>query len=215
MSEKELSIFNLEVNFPQSPKKAVDRRTLLKKMRSLIEKERELLPFEGIKFEKNLIAMISKKFYITISSEKPMSVKIVITRPDKNMQKGNDLGNKVLNYVNTILGDFGKGAKVSSAEIFPLVEKVNLARKIIEERKIAKLNELTKKTINPTGLVFNYSADGRDNILMTFHFEKVSVISALSRYTYKSALPWDLLLIEHNELVNSTKIIDKLAEMEM
>lgn len=213
MPKKEETLLSLDITFSKSPKKAVDRRALLKKMRSLIEKERESLPFEDITFEKNLIAMVTKKFFFAISSGKPMSMKIALRKPKKNIEEGNDLGNRVVNYVNTIFGDFGKRAKGFSMEIFPLKERVNLARKIIEERKIAKLNELTRKTMNPVGLMFEYSGDGRENLLISFQFERASGVGAFSRYTYKDSLPWDLLLSEHNVLVNSAKIIDKLAEV--
>jgi len=213
MPKKEETLLSLEITFPKSPEKAVNRRALLKKMRSLIEKERESLPFEDITFEKNLITMVTKKLFSVISFGKPMSITIMLREPEKNIKEAKDLANRVVNYVNTVFEDFGKGAKVFSFEMFPSEERVNLARKIIDERKIVKLNELTKKTLNPVGLMFEYSVDGRDHLLLSFQFERTSGVGAFSRYTYKDALPWDLLLSEHNALANCAKIIDKLAEV--
>lgn len=210
--KKEVSL-NLEISFLKSPKKAGDRRALLKKIRSLIEKERESLPFEDIKFEKNSIVMFAEKVFSAIYSIKPMSMTITLEDPEVNIKEGNDIGNKLVNYVNTVLGDFGKGARAFSFEMFYQEDKTDFVRKVVDEGKIAKFNELAQKTLNPVGLMFEYSVNDRETLLVSFQFKPSRGLGVFSRYTYKDALPWDLLLSEHKALVGGSKIFEKLREV--
>ena len=218
MSAETENRLTVTILFHKTPKKGVERGALFKKLRSLLKQERKSLPFENIEFDgrARVAVLAAKEFYSVISFLKPFTMTLIVTNPLKSIEKTNELANTLVNYMNTVLGEYAKGAEVRTSEFSPWKKgKINLARKLIGERKIAKINESIKKTLDPFGLLFEFSSNGRKNIMVTALLEKRGSVLALSRYTYKNALPWDLLSSEHSNLLDCMRIIDKLSKVEV
>ena len=216
MAKRAETLLILEISFPKSPKKAAQRRELLKKMRSLIEQEGESLPFKDVTSKRNRINLTTEEFLSSVTFTKSLPVMILLKNPAENIEEGNKLGNTLVNYVNTIFGNYAKGAKVSSNEMTPWKKgQFNLARKLIGERKIAKINELIKKTLNPIGILFEYSVEDRTNVVLTVQRGEEIGSLVFSDYTLKNTLPWDLISNEYAALVDCMKIIDKISAVEI
>ena len=204
------------ISLPKTRKtKRNERRKLFKKMKSLVERDKELLLIKDMSFEKNVISLDAEEFSSLISFDKPISVQIGVSRDiEKNKNRVNDLANKLANYIKTILGESAKEARVYATLITPRRKGVNLAKKFIEERRLVKINELTKKTLSPKGIMFEYKSNEHENTVMNLYDEKLTVLLVMSRYEYKDIIPWDFIIEEYNNLKESIEIVGKLAQEE-
>lgn len=207
---------SFHITLPMTRKqKLKERKILLEKIKTLIERDRESLPTKDISYEKKTITLEADEFGCLISFSKPISIHMVVDKGfPKNKNRVNDLANKLVNYFNTVLGKSAKDAKMSASLISPTGKGINLARKVVEETRLAKINELTKKTFNPKGIMFEYTSDKRKNIIMHFYDEKGIFMAILSEFRYKDSIPWDFIQEEYKNLKESIDIIAKLSQKE-
>jgi len=213
MSENEpVYPFRLEITFPNSPKTKKHIKDLLGRISTLLEKEKDSLPFEKTSLEKNILMFSAKDFFSFINFEKPIDITIMLPNIE-NFEGSNVLGNKLLNYVNTVFGDFAKDAKVSIYESRTPDKGESIVKQYMPEEKILKLNELSEKTLKPVGLNFTHSVENRETRIMIIDFEKQAFIVFNSFKVYEGFLPWNLLTIEHNRILKSLEIVEKLWDV--
>jgi len=211
--EKEELILGLHISFPKAPKEREKREALFNKFLSLIEENKESLHVE-IKSDKRKrdVILDSDEFMFVISFGKKIPLAhVFVHEPEKNLDTANEFGNKFINYLNTILGEYAIESHVDSHKTISY-PKIDLSRKIIGEMRIAKINEKVKQTLSPVSVLFEYKINNREFAFATTSTEQ-SVL--LSRIIYKDKLPFDLLQIECNELENPANIIKKLIEEEL
>lgn len=139
----------------------------------------------------------------------------MVHSPEKNIDSANEVGNKVINYMNTLLGEGATETRIFTYKTILYPEKItNLAAKIIGERRITKINEEVKQILSPIGIFFEYRINDRD-----FAFTGISNEGGaellLSRITYKGKMPFDLLRKEHDELAKPADVLKKMNEMEL
>ena len=217
--QKEETFLELEISFPKAPKKAKDKTTLFDKLLSLVEESKESLPVEVKSYKKRRhLILDSEEFRFDIFFGKRGSIvrtRALVHTPEKNLDIANEVGNKVISYMNTILGEGATGSRVMSEKTILYPKKtINLSRKIIGEGKIAKINEKVKRTLSPVGVFFEYKVNERDFSFATFSNKK-AVEALLSSITYKDKMPFDLLRTEHNKLSEPAGVVKKLIEEEL
>lgn len=217
--EKEETLLVLEISFPKAPKKAKDKTVLFDKFLSLVKEIKESLPVEVKSYKRTRhVVLDSEEFRFDVVFGKRGSIvrtNAVVHTPEKNLDTANEVGNKVINYLNIILGEGATGSLVrcNKTTLYPQ-KTVNLGRKIIGEGKIAKINEKVKQTLSPAGIAFEYKANDREFTFATFANERGADLF-LSRITYKGEMPFDLLRKEHNELGEPARVVKKLIEEEL
>jgi len=198
-----------------SDKKLAERKLLFDKMKSLVEKDKKSLSTKEITYKRNTIFLDALGFGIAVSFAKPISLFIGVDKDlEKYRSRIKEIANKLVNYINIILGESAKDASVSSTLIVSSREEMNLAKKIVEETKLAKINEITKKTLRPSGVMFEYTSNGHENFIMHLHVKDATVISVMSHLEYKDILPWDFTEEEYKNLKESIDIIGRLAQKE-
>jgi hypothetical protein len=214
--KEERTLAEFEINFPKAPKKVKEREVLFNKFFSLIEDGRESLPVK-VKSHKRgrQIILDSDEFMFSISFGKTVSTKILVNAPEKNIDVVNEVGNKVINYMNTILGEKATNSHVILSKTILRPQKaVNLCKKLIGEPTLAKINETVKQTLNPVGIFFEYEFKEKYIAFSTLSNEK-SAEGFFSRSVYKDKIPFDLLRKEYDMLVSPAEIVKKLIEMEL
>lgn len=148
---------------------------------------------------------------------KPISIILAIKDPEKNIELANTFGNKVLNYLKTILGKFARDASIETEIRNYPIKMESLARKAIGETRLAKINEIAKKTSDPVGVIFNYKENERDITFMVAHGDKrdEQILYVLSDFSFKDTIPWDAVLSEYNQINECKKVITSLLEQEV
>lgn len=173
------------------------------------------MSIEEAKFERNAVSLIREEFIWRARFQKPISTFLVIRDPEKNIELANEFGNKILNYLKTILEKFAYEAKVNTTVENYSLKLEGLARKLIGETKLARINEITKKSFDPLGIVFEYEKDGRSNMFMAGSKGKASAFFVASSFSFKDTIPWDVVLSEYNEIKECEKTVTELLEQEV
>jgi len=205
-----------EIRFPKSPKKAKDQAVLFNKFLSLIEESEESLPIKVKPKKRRRQAVLdSDEFMFAVSFRKPLLIKILVNDPEKNIAIVNEVGNKVLNYMNTILGEEATNAKIILSKTIVYPQKtINLCKKMIGDQRLAKITEEVKQPMNVMGIVLGYELNGKKlrfaNIANDRNIEVLRCIS-----TYKGKIPFNVLRKQYDELANLEEIVKKLTEMEL
>lgn len=196
--------------------KAQERRELFRKMKSLVESDKESLPVENISHNARAytIALEAKEFGSSIVFRKPIRMQITVGEDaEKNRIRVNELANKISNYLKTILGKSAKEADLYSMQIISFAG-TNLSRKFVEEAKLVKINELVKKTLEPRGICFSYKSDKHENMVIHLHHEKRAIQLTMSTCKFTDMIPWDFITEEYNNLKESMDITKKLSQRE-
>ena len=215
MSKVPPNILRIDIVFPKSPKYAKDRKSLLKKLKSWIREEKKSLSIQDTSFKPNSVSLSREEFLWVAKFRKPISTILAVRDPEKNIELANDFGNKVLNYLKTILGKFASGAEVTTDAENYSVKLEGLGRKIIGETRLARINEITKKTFDPLGIIFQYKKGERTNIFMAASRGDEHALFILSDFSFKDTIPWDTVLSEYNEIKECEQTIVKLLEQEV
>jgi len=213
---KEERLVEFEISFPGALEKVENMKALFNSFRSLVNESEE--PLLGkIVTDKRGKQMIleSDEFMFIISFRQTPMLSIVILNPDKNIKTVNEVGNQVINFMNTILGEGATGSKVISVKTISHPERMsNFCRKIISDVKIAKINKIVKQTLNPIGIFFEYKSGEKEFKFLTFSNKRTRSL-LFSQTTYKDKIPFDLIVKEYEELEKPTEIINKLIEAEL
>jgi hypothetical protein len=206
---------DIEVSFPSTrKKKAEERKALLNRLKSLTEKDTEL-QVDKISSKKYDLTLLADEFESRIYFNKPIKFRIFSHQDiEKNENRINNFANKLVNYLNTILGESSKGAKSFVNWMIAEEKGFNLAKEFIEETKLAKINEMIKKTIEPKGIMFEYKSGSHKNSVMHFYSEDLILFSGFSTSEYKDRLPWDFISEEYKNRKDVINIIEKLGQKE-
>lgn len=206
----EFSIF-----FPKAPKKAEDKEALYSKFLSLVEENKELPVKVKSNKRKKRIILDSDEFMFAIYFGKTLSIRTLVNDPDKHIDTINGVGNKIINYMNIILGEGARNSTVNSAKTTYYSKRIpNLSKKIIGETRIAKINEKVEQVLNPYAISFEYKLKEKEFSFGSFS-GKASVEALLSSTPYKDRIPFNFLRKEYDELIKPEELMKKLAEMEL
>lgn len=214
--ETKIDFVQLSVSFPKSPKVAGDIEPLFGKMLSLIQEGEKSFPAKLIvKSKQKRIVLDADDFMFNISFSKGISVRILVSNPNKNLQTVNNMGNTLINFLNTVLGDFGTEAKVSIARTMSLEKPVNFARKIVGDVQMSRINEMTKEVLNPTAIMLGYKKGEREFSLSNFFSVEEGENFLSSNTVYKERLPFNLLQNEYDQLIDPSRVFSTLLQSEL
>lgn len=204
------------VIFPRTQKaKAKERRSFHSKMKSILERDKQALRVKDISVKKDMITLETEEIEIMIGFKKTVTLFLTVSELEKNKTRLNNLANKLVNYLNTVTGEYAKDPRVSLFSTTLRKEGANLSRSFVEETTLARINELAKKTLKPTGIAFEYKSGDHENFILTLHDEKSGSLDLImSKRDYKGMIPWDFALEEYNNLKEVMNIIGKLAQKE-
>lgn len=214
--KKKETIAEVRIIFPNAPKKAKDRKALFNTLLSLVEKDEESLPVEVKSNKKRkFIILDSDEFMFVMSFRKPVSTQMLVNNPNENIDTANEVGEKVINYMNSILGDEAKGSMVGSTKTVSYGKKIfNLSEKLVGRAKVVKMNEEVRQTLKPISIGIEY--DVKDK---TFAFFTLSDKTDRNRFasvtTYKDKIPFNVLRKEYDELASPEEFMEKLKGMEL
>lgn len=213
--KKVTSYAEVRIIFPKASMKAKEQKVLFNKFFSLIEESKKSLPVKVMsnKRKRNII-LDSDEFMFIISFKKIELIKILMNQPEENISTVNEVGNKVINYINILLGDIASNSIVYFRKTtWGLPKKINLCKKLIGEPRLAKINEEVNQTLSPIGIYFEYKLKGKEFGLASYVNEK-SLEEIRVKSTYKYKIPFNLLQKEYDELASPTEILKKLHKME-
>jgi len=206
----------LSITFTSTRKiKAKERSAMFKRFKSLLERDRKSLSIEDIICEKRKIALDCSEFGSIVCFEKPVTFSIVSEEVEKNKKRMNDMTNKLINYLNTILGEMAKGTAINSTYSKTSSERggTNIVRKFLDEAKLAKANELTKTSLEPQGIVLGFTSKKHTNVLINFYSkERGAMVGVMTKTSHKEILPWNILSEEYKNLQEILDIIESLHQ---
>jgi hypothetical protein len=215
MSKAPPPLLRIDITFPNSPKHAKDRKSLLKKLKSWIREEKKMLSIEEISFERNSVSLSREEFFWAAKFQKPISTVLAVRDPEKNIELANDFGNKIMNYLKIILEKFAMSAELNT-EMQDFSTKIEgLAKNLIGETRLARINEITKMSFLPLGIAFEYEKGERSTIFFAVGKEDVNALYITSSLSLKDTLPWDVVLSEYREIKECEQILTKLAKQEI
>jgi hypothetical protein len=193
-----------------------DRDAKYDKFVSLIEENKSAFPLKIIiKRGKKQVVFDSKQFAFNITFGKKVLMSIMIHNLDKNKTTANEVGSKITNYLNAILGEKAVRVRVGCVLLTSVPKKgVNMAERILGEGRIAKVSELTGHTLKPNSIGFEFKKGERDFMFSTYANHTYAQIVG-SNILYKDKIPFDFLEKEINELNNPISIIKRLTEGEL
>jgi len=204
-----------EVFFPNSPEDTESKIDIYNKLSKLIESfDRP----QNVKFRSNRkqrsIVLDADEFEIRTKCLKKLSTEASIVNPDKNLDAVNHIWSSVINYINAVLGDAAKGAKIATSKVTCKKEKPsNLSKKIIGETRLAKINENVKRSLSPLGIVFEYEHEGRRYTLALYSKRPAETV-----YSYKTCeeqLPFDFIKMEYKKLDEPESRIKDLYQVKL
>jgi hypothetical protein len=213
----EEEFFEMQIFFSKASEKVIDKKNLFDKILSLIKQNKESL---GVKIRSNKrekkIIMSSDNFLLSINFGKEIMMNFLIFKPDENIEIFNNVGNNIINYMNTILEDNANNPLIGCIKFIPVYKKnVNLAKKIISESRIVEINNVVEQVLNPISISLEYQIDDRGFLLSFNSIKEKTNISVATRIYYKEKLTYNVMQEEYNELKKPLKILDVLIESEL
>jgi hypothetical protein len=202
------------VSFPEAKEKDIGVKYA--KFATLIEENRNVFPSKVIvKKAKKRVLLDAKDFAFEISFGKRILINIMVRNPYENKAIANEVSNKVINYLNTVLNEEANGARINCAlTTISSEKKVNIAAKLLGEGRIARINELAGQSLKPLSIGFEYKFGEKDFMLSLFTSES-SLQLLGSHMVYKDRIPFNFLEKEIDELDNPASIIQRLTESEV
>jgi hypothetical protein len=188
------------------------------KMVELVEENKKIIEAKiEVQASDKIIVVDSDNFGILIDFSKNVSLRIFVNEPQDNKAMANEMFNKFLNYINSVLIEEANGAMVACTLITRWKsENPNLASKMLGEARIAKVNELAGESLRPVSIGFDFKSDNRDFLLMSILSLNGGGSSAVTcSTTYKDKIPFNVLDKELSELEKPLAILKKLKETEM
>lgn len=205
------------LDFVKAPKEAKERQKFYDKINSLLDENiKEFNNFKINKKKRRKEIILSKDDYsFFVSFYDKTTLKFRVSEPDKNFKLANVFVNKIVNFLNIILGEYSKEAKLRCIKMDIIKTKQhNLAQKIIGNIRIAKINEEIKQTIKPVACTFEISKNDREFYFSHFS-QGANLHVIMSSYDYNDILPFDFFLIEYDEINKISKLLDEIIELEM
>ena len=206
-----------EIRFSKALKRKKDRDSAYARFISLVEENLESFPFQtSFNKKRRQVVFNAENFLIIVIFSKLPTTTIMVNEPHENISVANEASNKIINYLNTVLGEIANdvGVRCMLDSVIEEKKTVNLADKLIGERRIAKINELLKQTLKPLVIGFQFKEDERTNAIMSMS-NGTTAQGVFTTAVYKGKLPFNLLEKEIKALDNPAEIIKKLTEMEL
>jgi hypothetical protein len=207
---------NFDISFPLAPKEKKEKLTAFSELLSLIADDKERLKVD-LKPNKTKLEIIlsSDEFGFGVYLKERVSVNIGVADPEKNIKKVNEIGNEILSFISTVLGEGATGSKIMTTTTTRDKgrESINLSKKIIGDTRLAKINNKIKLQLNPLGIFFEYKLNERDFLIGSLSNRTVEMFT--SHKTYKDAIPLNVLLNEYHELKKPKKVMELLSDMEL
>lgn len=211
-------MFNCDIHLQRTSKDRKERESAFTKILSLIKTDSELSEMKIKSKKRSLgITLDSKNITVHLEFGRRVSTGIMVDNPTENMTRANRIVDKVINYINTIFTEASGGARVFSLSftVSTTKEPINLAKRIIGDKRIAEINEYLKQTIDPSSLTFGYKKDEK-RYDVTYSFSKERILKVLSSsMVYKERLPFNLLEKEISDFAAPIELIRRLTEMEL
>ena len=214
--EKEKELFQVSISFSKIIKDAKEKESLFNRMLTLIKEHKESFPAKLLSYKRRKeIVLDSDEFMFSIRFGKHPSTVIFVRDPEENMEIANGICNSLINFLNIILEEPATNSRVFSSITMAPKKPFNLAKKIVGTTQLAKINEITKETLNPIAIALEYRKEEREYLIYNVFGHKTSQNLVASFTIYKGALPFNLLPKEYEELKNPKKILKMIAEMEV
>ncbi len=214
--EIKLDFFQASISFPKSPKVVGTIEPLFSKMLSLIKENEKTFPAKLIvKPKQRRIVLDADDFMLNVLFSKGISVRILVSNPSKNLQTVNSIGNTLINFFNTVLGELGTEAEVATGRTMSLEKPFNFARKIVGDVQMSKINEMTKEVLNPSAIMLTYKKGEREFSISNFFSTDEGQNFLSSNTVYKERLPFNLLQIEYDHLADPNRVFSTLLQSEL
>jgi hypothetical protein len=215
-NNEELKItWTCSITFPKTLKKE-EASEVFDKFISLVQENKATFPPKlTFKKTKRRIVFDSENFTCAVSFGKQMEARVILNNPYENRKMANEIGSKIVNYLNTVLGEKATGARVFCT-LLKVIEKGanNIPEKLLGDARIARINEVVGRALRCETIGFNFKIDEKEYMFAIF-FREISSELLGSEMVYKDKLPFDLLETEIEGFHNPEKLIKELKEKEL
>jgi hypothetical protein len=217
---KEMTFIESTIHFPRAAQKKGLRRlsgkTLFKRLTALTKRIEGRPRVEVVSDrENNTITLDSDEFMFMILCEDVPSIRIMIHDPKKHIEIVNKIGNRLISYMNDLLGDRAKGSGITFIKTtFSKEKTTNLSKRIIGETRMVRINEIVGLTLIPISVSFDYKSGDKHFIVATISNGQAGQF-LLSKRTYRNSLPIDVLRKEYEDLNDPQEVLNKLLEVEL
>jgi len=213
MSEEDL--FTINLSFPRSPKATRTKNAYKEKIRSWLVEEKKSMPFEKMTSSKSQISLESRDFLLLIDFSKKITLVLGTRKPIQNLEKLNEISNKLFSYLNTIMPEEVKEVQVNTDIMITKRGETDFAKKVIGDIRIAKIGEIMKSPWNPLAVVFEWKTGMRHNLSMVGKFQSEVNLFLSSTFKWENNLPLDAIVIEKGEFLKFEEMINKITKEEL
>jgi hypothetical protein len=207
--------FTLNILLPKSSGSAETRSVYKNKLQAWLTEEKKTMPFEKMASSKTQVSLMSKDFVFLANFQKKTLIVFGAKKPMQNIDKLNDVSNRICAYLNTIMPQEVKEAEVTSDFSNIQKGKVNFAKKIIGDARMAKVSEILKIPWNPMALAFQWKADMRENIAMCGKFRTEEGLFLMSHFKWENNLPLDAVIAEKKEFLKLQEMVSTILKEEI
>jgi hypothetical protein len=198
--------------------KAQKARTLYKdKLQAWLTDEKASMPFEKMKPSKSQIIILESKDFLFTADfrKKTLTMVFGVTDPLQNIEKLNEVSNKIFSYLNTIMPQEVKEVKVNTDFIVGTKGEANFSKRVIGDARIAKIAEITKIPWNPEAIIFEWKEGDRESLAMVGNIRAMEMILFASSFKWENSLPLDAMLLEKREFLKFEEMIKKVWKEEL
>lgn len=183
----------------------------------MVKENRAILPKKITFTRKNRrIVFDSENYAFIVLFGMHVDIRVILNNPYENRGAANEMGSKIINYLNTILDEKAVQVSVFGALARSIEKETgNLPEKLLGEGRIAKINEVVGQTLEPATIGFEYKIGERTYMFSIFFGENMSSELLGTIAVYKDKLPFDLIEKELEELNNPDKIMKELKRKEL
>jgi hypothetical protein len=215
---KQINLIQAFMSFPKTQGKAKENKCFLQEITSLVEKNKDNLPTEILIKKGNYrLILDSDNYMAALLFKRNLEIRIIMNKPEENISNVNKLTNTIANYVNAVLKEKVATSNVTVARICSKEKAVNLSSKVIGSAQLAKANEITKESLNPLAVAFEYVKDNRNYVISSFYTKTDKPVENAVSIQFKldEPIPFDLLQKQYENLNFSMQLLDKLMEGEL
>lgn len=214
MSVEQVELFTNTIDFGKIP--TAVRKNLRAKLENWFvdQKQKGTLPFDRQEYESNEIHLESDTFLFYANFGKVMRVITGVQNPETNLEKLNEVANKIFSYFNTIMPD--KYKKSNFVTQFTLYEDEGKAitKTVVVDSQIARISELIKAQVKPIGFMFEWKDGERNLTAVEAYVTKNAVLTVTARNSLKGDIPMDCILHEKEILLKCKKVIKQMTKRE-
>lgn len=211
-----IDLFTVNLTFPKSTESRKARTLYQDKLQTWLEEEKASMSFEKMIPSKSQIRLESKDLIFSVDFSQKTMIMILGTRnPLQNMEKLNEISNKIFSYLNTIISQEVKEIKVSVDFIVNKKGEIDFSKKVIGDARIARIAEIMKISWNPTAIVFDWKEGIRDNYAMVGKIKSREFFYFTSNFKWQNGLLIDAMLVEKNELLKFEEMVKKVWKEEL